>query len=315
MVKVLFTSIGLFTLVLAYGQREINNSTTEDHKQIPGTKFFIVPPTGFVAATSFQGFQQINSGASILVIEIPGPFSESIKGFTEQGLKTRGMVLQMQEEINLNGYQGLLLTAEQFAHGTNYSKYILVFGDSNATYMVNGTFPEEFEELEKDVRESILSVVYESELMVDPLSAVAFTVDTRNTKLNFAKNLTGTLIYTVDGEVPTASNDKTSFIVGHSLVNIHTIDKKLTALNRIKRMPYTDLEIDESEITSIDIDGISGYEIIGEGLEKSNGAKELVYQVMLFTDDGYYILLGTTKSDFEENLQLFRKVARSFRRK
>jgi hypothetical protein len=315
MTKLLLTQIGLFTIILTFGQGEINNTKTDKHKQIAGTKFFLIPPTGFIPATNFQGFQQMNSGASILVMEIPGPFTESTKGFNEQGLKTQGVVLKKKEEMKVNGTQGLFLTTEQFAYGTNYSKYILVFGDSKATYMVNGTFPKEVTELDKDIRESMLSVVYESGLTVDPLSTVSFTVDTENTKLKFGKSMTGMLLYTVDGKVPTESTDKTSFIVGLSLANVQTVDKKLTAINRIKRMPYSDLKIDENKIHEIEIDGISGYEIVGEGLDKSNGTKELVYQVMLFTDNGYYIIVGTTKNEFEQNLELFKKVARTLKRK
>jgi hypothetical protein len=315
MTKLLLTLIGFLTIISTFGQGEINNTKTDKHKRIAGTKFFIIPPAGFINATNFQGFQQMNSGASILVLEIPGPFSESTKGFNEQRLKTQGVVLKKKDEIKVNGNQGLFLTTEQFAYGTNYSKYILVFGDSKATYMVNGTFPEEVIELEKDVRESMLSVIYESGLIVDPLSSVSFTVDTENTKLKFGSSMTGMLLYTVDGKVPTESSDKTSFIVGLSLANVQTVDKKLTAITRIKRLPYTNLKIDENKIGEIDIDGISGYEIVGEGLDKSNGTKELVYQVMLFTDNGYYILVGTTKNDFEQNLELFKKVTRTFKRK
>ena len=315
MTKLLLTLIGLLTITSTFGQGEINNTKTDKHKQIAGTKFFLVPPTGFIPATTFQGYQQLNSGASILVMEIPEPFSESTKGFNEQGIKTQGVVLKKKEEIKVNGNQGLFLTTEQFAYGTNYSKYILVFGDSKATYMVNGTFPKEVTELEKDIRESMFSVIYESGLTVDPLSAVSFTVDTENTKLKFGKSMTGMLLYTVDGKVPTESNDKTTFIVGLSLANVQTVDKKLTAITRLKRMPYTDLKIDENKINEIEIDGISGYEIVGEGLDKSNGTKEFVYQVMLFTDNGYYIMVGTTKNDFEQNLELFKKVARTLKRK
>lgn len=315
MTKLLLTVFGLFVIISTSGQGEINNTKTDRHKQIPGTKFFLIPPTGFISATNFQGYQQMNSGASILVMEIPGPFSESTKGFNEQGLKTQGVVLKKKEEIKINGHQGLFLTTEQFAYGKNYSKYVLVFGDSKATYMVNGTFPKELTQLDKVIIESMLSVIYESGLSVDPLSAVSFSVDTENTKLKFGKNITGMILYTVDGKVPTESSDKTSFIAGVSLANGQTIDKKLAAINRIKKMPYSDLKIDENKITEIEIDGISGYEIIGEGLVKPGGTKELVYQVMLFTDNGYYILVGTTTNNFEQNSELFKKVAKTFKRK
>jgi hypothetical protein len=315
MKRLLLTLIGLFTLSLTFGQKEINNAKTVKHKQVSGTKFFLIPPTGFIDATSFQGFQQLNSGASILILEIPGPFSESTKGFNEQGLKTQGVILKKKDEIKVNGNQGLFLTTEQFARGTNFLKYILVFGDNKSTYMINGTYPKEVKELDKDIIESIFSVIYEPNLTVDPLSSVSFSVDTEGTKLKFGKNMTGMLLYTVDGKVPTESTDKTTFVVGLSLANVQTIDKKLTSISRLKRMPYTDLKIDENKINEIEIDGISGYEITAEGLHKSNGEKELVYQIMLYTDNGYYIIVGTAKSDFETNLELFKNVAKTLKRK
>ena len=80
-------------------------------------------------------------------------------------------------------------------------------------------------------------------------------------------------------------------------------------------MPYTDLKIDENKISEVQIDGISGYEIIAEGLDNTNRTKEQIYQVMLFTDHGYYIMVGTAKNDFETNLELFKKVARTLKRK
>jgi hypothetical protein len=80
-------------------------------------------------------------------------------------------------------------------------------------------------------------------------------------------------------------------------------------------MPYTELKINEDKINEIEIDGISGYEITAEGLEKTNGKKELVYQVMLYIDNGYYMIIGTAKTDFDTNLELFKKVAKTLKRK
>ncbi|MBI3219943.1 MAG: hypothetical protein HYZ44_10555 [Bacteroidetes bacterium] len=313
--KLVVTLIGFFTIVSSFGQEEINNSKTEKHQPVAGTKFFLIPPSGFVSATSFQGFQQTNTGSSILLMEIPGPFSETTRGFNEQGLKTQGVQLKTKNAIKVNGKQGFFMTAAQSAYGNDYSKYMLVFGDAQATYMINGTFPAKFAELAEDIRNAMLSVVYESAMTVDPLGSVSFTIDTRDTKLKFAKNMSGMLIYTVDGKVPAEASDKTSFLVGLSIANVKMTDFKMTAVTRMKKLPYTDLKIDESKISEVEIDGITGYELVGEGLDKPNGTTELVYQVMLYTDNGYYIIVGTTTDNFEQNLELFKKVARTFKRK
>ncbi len=139
--KLVLTLFGIFTIGSSFGQDEINNSKTEKHQPVTGTKFFLIPPASFTRATSFQGFQQMNSGSSILLMEIPGPFSETTKGFTEQGLQSQGMRLKTKDAIKVNGKQGFMITAEQSAYGNDYTKYILVYGDAQATYMINGTFP------------------------------------------------------------------------------------------------------------------------------------------------------------------------------
>lgn len=313
--KPLLTFIGIFVIISSFAQDEINNTKTEKHQPVAGTKFFLIPPAGFVSANNFQGFQQLNTGASILLMEIPGPFSETTKGFTEQGLKTKGMQLKSKDAIRINGNQGLIITAEQSAYGNDYNKYILVYGDAQATYMINGTFPAKFADLAGDIRQAILSVVYESAIKVDPLGGVSFSIVTEDTKLKFGKNMSGMLIYTVDGKLPPEVSDKTSFMAGISIANVRTTDFKQAAIDRLKKLPYTNLKIDERKINPVEIDGITGYEVVGEGLDKPNGTIEFVYQVMLFTDKEYYIMVGTTKSEFEQNLELFKKVARTFKRK
>ena len=315
MTRLFLALIGLFWMNLAFGQREINSAKTEQHQQVKGTRFFLVPPAGFSDAAGFQGFQESNSGATLMVIEIPGPFAESTKGFTEEAFKAQGVTLKKREDIRFNGREGLFITAEQSAYGIDFAKYILIFGDSKTTCMVNGTYPKASPELDQDISASMLSTVYDTTAVVDPLASIGFSINTEGTKLRFGKNMSGMLIYTTDGQVPTQSEDKAGFVVGMSLANVQIPDKKVASVNRLKKMPYNDLNIDESQVKPVETDGISGYEIVAEGVSKSTGVKELVYQVMLYTDKGYYIMVGTAKGQFEANLELFKKVAGTFRRK
>ena len=61
--------------------------------------------------------------------------------------------------------------------------------------------------------------------------------------------------------------------------------------------------------------GLSGYEIIADGKTADNQPK-LIYQVMLFNDKGdYYIILGHAKENMESNLETYRKIAKTFKRK
>lgn len=75
--KPILTFIVIFVIISSFAQDEVNNSKTEKHQPVAGTKFFLIPPAGFVSATNFQGFQQLNIGGSILVMEIPGSTNRS----------------------------------------------------------------------------------------------------------------------------------------------------------------------------------------------------------------------------------------------
>jgi hypothetical protein len=69
------------------------------------------------------------------------------------------------------------------------------------------------------------------------------------------------------------------------------------------------------QINEITIDNLTGYEIVADGKTKDN-VPELVYQVMLFDDKGgYYIIVGHTKENFEKYLEMFKKIALTFKRK
>ena len=119
---------------------EVTTEITDDHSAINGTKISMVPPDGFTNAVNFSGFQQNESGASIMVLDLPGPFSEVSKGFTEEGLQSQGMALNTIEKLRFNGLQAFLLTVEQSAYGNTYKKHILTFGTEKESIIINGTF-------------------------------------------------------------------------------------------------------------------------------------------------------------------------------
>ena len=61
------------------------------------------------------------------------------------------------------------------------------------------------------------------------------------------------------------------------------------------------------KVENINISGMKGFEIIAEGKEK-----EMQYQVLLFAPEKYYLIYGEAKTDQEKNLEIFKKVAKTF---
>lgn len=308
----------VYSLTLSFAQNKIiMNQPSEQHIAVEGTRVSMIPPEEFTQAEDFKGFAFKEKQASILVIEFPGPFGLTTSGFTKDNLASRGMLLIDQEEIQMNGKDALMVKVQQFLASQSFIKWILAFGDEEKTVMINGTTPEDYvEELAEPIRQSLLSTVYEENKILDPLSEADFTVDISSTKLKFANGIAGMLMFTADGLIPTQSQDKTLFIVGASMGETKVGDPQEFARQRIHQYPNLEVKtVQEQDIQAVTIDGLSGYEIYTYGWNEDAQLKELLYQLILYQDQRYYIMLGTAQDAYDENLNLFKALAHSFKLK
>lgn len=290
---------------------QIAFTQTEEHIKVPGTKCSLIPPADFVAAANFSGFQNAATGASIMINELPAPYQSLVDSFTEEALKSRGMTLIKKQTIDFNGSKATLIDLSQSANGTIYLKQMLIFGDTKGTVLVNGIYPETSKGIEVKIKDALLSTVYSPSQNDNPLKAATFTIDTKNTDFKLIKYMSGSLLYSTDGKIPT---QKPTLIVGNSLVKVPNENQKKYSEERLKKLPGGALN-EIKTINEIIIDNLKGYEIVANGKTKE-GKTELIYQVMLFNEMGdYYIIVGQAKEEFDKYLESFKKVATTFKRK
>ncbi|MEL7534855.1 MAG: hypothetical protein AAFN10_26355 [Bacteroidota bacterium] len=300
-----------------FAQEAITSSLTDEHQQVKGSKIFLVPPPSFSVATQFQGFQDFDRSASLLVAVLESPAQALIEAFTAEALKGQGVKVLKREEITLNGMAGLFITGEQKGYGTTFNKYILVFGDESFTALINGMYPkDDAKELDDLVVKAMRSVLYVDDADTKPLEALNFSINTEGSKLQFANLFSGNALYTVDGNVPPETEDKTNFLAGQSISQSIILDDKAFAINRLKKLPYDDISFREADVQAVEIDGLKGFSIPAIGTEPKSGDKRFIYQTLLFDGEGnYFIFLGTTNQDFETNHTLFEQLTESFSRK
>jgi hypothetical protein len=290
---------------------QVGVAQTDKHVKINGTKCSMVPPNGFSVATSFSGFQNLSTGASIMINELPAPYLTLVNGFTKEALKLRQMTLISKEKIVFNYADATFFNVSQPANGITYLKQMLVFGDASKTVLVNGIYPDSLKNSEAIIKESLLSTIYDDSQNDNPLDAATFTIETLGTDFKVVKYFSGSLLYSTDGKIPT---EKPTLIVGNSLSKISLENQKEYSTERLKKLPGGD-KIIIKQTLDIAVDDLNGYEIIAEGKTKDN-KPELVYQVMLFNDEGdYFIILGQTKEEFPKYLEEFKKVTKTFKRK
>ena len=292
----------------------INTSLTDDHQEIDGTNLAMIPPPNFEQTDLFTGLTLESKTASILVVSMPTAFEMLASGFTQENLDRNQIKIISKDSMVFNGKDGFLLKLKQPAQGRTFYKWLLAFGIDDKTYLINGIYPEEFEdELGDIIKQAILSSFLIEEKVVDPLNAVDYQINLDDNWLKFASGIeNSTLIFTVDGKLPPQTDDKTLFIVGKSIGKAFVNDPLEFSKERLKEMPVEVEEIDKKNIHKVEFGGLSGYEIIAYGQSQEKKNKELVYQVILFKEDIYYILVGTSNMNFEENLMKFRSSAQSF---
>ncbi|MCE7072177.1 hypothetical protein LZG74_17815 [Dyadobacter sp. CY327] len=305
--------ISLFlNICVAYGQVTITNISTPEHIPVAGTKVSLIPPKGFEKAANFAGFQQTQSGSSIMVMSIPGQFEKLSEGLTKEAFLTQGVEISEIETLKLNDMPAAFFTGTQNAHGNVYTKFILCFGKNDESVMINGAFPQNLQEVGKGIKQAILGAYFDADRKVDPFEAIDYEISTTGSKLIFAKNVANSLIYTMDGKVPTELADRTSYILTKSFSKMEIEDKKLYCLNRAKQL-YPEIRIDS--VGQLSVDGIAGYELLGTANNKKFDQEEKVYMAILFSDNLYYIMIGSSNNDMASNMQNFKSITKSFKRK
>ena len=65
----------------------------------------------------------------------------------------------------------------------------------------------------------------------------------------------------------------------------------------------------------ISIDGLDGYEIYAKGKDKKTNEIENMYQIMLYSEQFYYIFFGTTNDETTSSIEEIKKAVLTFKRK
>ena len=306
----------LSILIQSIYSQKINeyNKPTKDHILVQGTNINMIPPQYYIESTNFKGFQNPNNQTSmIMIVEIPGPFNEISKGFNAEMLASQGMKLISKTEMSINEHKGYIIDLEQDAGGLTYAKNILIYGDDKSTTIINGVFLKNSKETEIKIKECINSTVIDNEVKVNPREALDYALDENIGNLVFVNVIGNGFLFNRDGKIPTQSDDKATLITDKSYGKTKITNNKLFCVSRLKKYPNEYQIIDKKGINEIEIDGLKGYQLYAK---KLNAENELLYQVILFQEDGgYYIFIGTYLEEKENAINDIQKIIMTFKRK
>lgn len=307
MIRMLLSLLGLVLV----SQSAVSQSS---RRLFPGTRYQIQLPDSFLPADRFVGFQTKSGDISVMTSDVPSGIGRSLQSLDSSKVKTQGTVILSREVIDTpDGRRYLIKTRQQFKQKP-YFKYMLLIGDSSSTRIFSGFVPEADATMNKLIPEALRGLQYDSTLVTNPWDAVSFTMNLDGADLNFVLNNAGGIIFTRDGKYPSRSDDHATLVAGLSIKGFSPHSKLDIAKNRLQSMKIADsLQIEKTD--SVVIDGLSGYELVAYGINKKQ-ERELVFMVMLFeSDQRYYLMNYNTNRDFTNNLAMFRKTAKTFKRK
>jgi hypothetical protein len=283
----------------------------------PEVGLAIPQPSGFIKATSFNGFEQADTKSSVMLSKIPGPFAAVTKGFNQSTLAARGIELISKQSVKIDNQSGLLLKVSQSAYGQKFLKWILVFGNERDTKVIVATFPiDSAPKLSDNLKAAILAVA-PSKIAAPDVSSLPFTVTaveglTRVTKItSFGKSAA----FTKDGKMPNvAVITDPLFIVTPSLGAVPVGDLKSFAQQRLSNYPQIEIE-KITATTEISIDNLPGWEMTANGRDLQTKATLKIYQAILFPKSGGYILMVGIVGDKQADLYLpkFKAIALTYR--
>ncbi|MGJ8724719.1 MAG: hypothetical protein ACSHYB_09195 [Roseibacillus sp.] len=287
--------------------------SSAESERIAGTQASIAPPEGVEVATQFPGFIDKESGSSIMVTVIPGPYAEVTGGFTEENMALRQMELLQKKERKQGDLEGTLIHLSQTAgQGTEYLKWIWIFGNDKESVFVTATFPkEEGEEFSKKMRASVESTTWDANLKVDPFEGLTFRIEEAG-KFRIAKVVGNMIILTEDAVFPTPELTAPFVIVGASLSENWEGPEDLIAFGsqRVKQtQEFQECEIESSEEWAQA--GMAG--VMTKATGGGADGERFVQQGLLFSEDGYYILQAFCQEDARaEHKDSIQKIFDSF---
>jgi hypothetical protein len=280
---------------------------------IKGTRVWMVPPHGFSESLTFKGFKQVNSESSMIMInEIPGPYTEIIKGFTENRLATGGMKLKQKESILVGNKESLWVEVEQSGSGKMYSKIILITPQPGSTLLLNGVYPVDSLKVGEEIRQSFHSLFIDTLMKINPRNELDYSLYEQAGNFVFVGVIGNGMLFNRDGLTPTRSGDETMLVTDKSYIKQTISDRRTFSISRLKQYPQKFEWLNENGVAEISLDGLDGTVTFG----RSAGSKEDIYQVLLFEDDGgYYLLVGTYPTNRTDALKDIKAVFQTFRRK
>ncbi len=274
---------------------------------IPGTHTSIAAPPGFRISSNFKGLEKTKD----IMIKIYDPYNTNYfkyaQTFTRESLENGGSEVQDYKKLKISGYAAKYAALQNNVGGKTF---YLIFGDSTFSVMVVATCPANKDSDAIKLKTALMSVTYNKDTKVNPLSGAFFKINDTNSAFRFAKCKNDYYIFSAKGIV----KDEYS---GESIVSVlpftsqysmsdETIARAI--LSSYEQYGITDTKTKKEE--QIQIGELNAVE--SEITAKIDNKKAVLYRITLVNGTKAVLILGIATSDFEKNMDEFKTLAQTF---
>jgi hypothetical protein len=273
----------------------------------------LVAPASMTPSRAFRGFEDRESNASILILEIPAPaFAGVEKQLTPEALKKEGMVEEKRETVTLKGTKGLLLAGTQESENKKFRKWLLLASWPEGASLVAFQVPEENRSKYPDasVRAALLSVTLRPMVPVDEQLGLVPVRFEELSGLRPFRVLGNTSVFLTEGATdPKDTSVQPLFIVS---VGPGGPEQPSDRANFARQLfaglsDFKDVRIVGTDV--IRLDSLQTYEIQAEAKDAKSDAPMKLVQWIRFGNGAFIRFVGVARTDaWSEAFPRFRAV-------
>lgn len=282
----------------------------------PGSAVGLAPPAGLKPAQGFSGFQDSETNASIVVVEMPAEaYGQIVAKLTPAALAAMGFTVAGEAEAwPLAGAQARIMRGTQTAHGLRFSKWVVVAGTPTATAMVTAQRPEAARGTIPDeaIEAALRTITMRAPAGVDDqMAALTFRIGDL-AGLRVVRAIAGSSLLLTEGPKDVVKDGSQPLVIVASSLGTVAPDGDRAALAR--RALSQLKQIRDVEVGDAVREAGGPVEWVrheGTAIDASTGQPVRVVQVMRFEGAGYVRVIGLGRASDAALSQKARRLAAS----
>jgi hypothetical protein len=265
----------------------------------PASRLGLVPPPGMAVSKNFQGFEDVDKSAAILLAVQPAAaYTEIEKSLSPDNLKKEGITIEKRETMQLGFGNGILVSGKQAADKTRLRKWLLVAPANDVVALVNAQVPEQESAYPDAVMRAALATLAVRTAVPDQekLSLLPFTVgDLAGFQIESV--LPGRAVMLIDTPSGTPSPpDARLFVAAFPGGPSETDDRADFARLAFQQIVgIKDVQITMAE--PLRLGGQAGFQTMAQAKDAGTSADIMVVQWLRFGAGGFMQMIGIGHAD------------------